>query len=171
MRTVFRVAHTTVGDRPKEIQSGERWPLVLMLDTEYRALISGERQNRTAVLVEGAADALRLASGIQCSADSKLRDNIAIVCLWGKTVSEENVFRLSKTFPHFYVLLDRERGLDRQGEQVASMKLMGHFGAICEGHCTRHRWSRVEGGASDPAELTQPQTEYLLHSALERTGG
>lgn len=185
IRTVFRVAHaasdTTV---PKELQAGDRKPWILLWDMSSGPIIASspnlmrereQYQHYTAVVVEGAADALRLASVVKTN--SKLTRCIAIVCLWGKHLPEETAFDLAATFKHFYVMLDREDGLNKFGENVASMRIQQKLAAIAEGVVTRHVWGQsrkkaeMDHGAKDPADLTTDQVDKIMHKALRATGG
>jgi ribosomal protein L37AE/L43A len=152
-RTVFRVAHASSDSvYPKELQSGDRM-----------------FQDRTAILVEGAADAFRLHA--RCKEDPKLRNFLSVVCLWGKQLSEDTAFNLVGLFENFYVMLDREEGLEQWGEKNSSMKIMHKLQAIATGQVTRHSWERDASPAGDPAELTNLQVDTLLHLILRRTGG
>ncbi len=178
LRILFRVAHATTDlTFPKELQSGSRKPWILTWGTDDNPIFAntpaveeGRLAGRTAVIVEGAADALRLAS--TALSDNQLRDWTSIVCLWGKHLSEDTAFDLVRMFDHFYVLLDREDGLSSQGEQVASMKILQSLSAIADGHVMRHSWNRTDDGrAADPAELTDEAALNVLRTALKRTGG
>lgn len=180
-KTMFKVAHATTDVvRPKELQSGDRLPLVLSWDNKGKPLYApygytprlwwGKQFSpRTAIIVEGAADALRLASAAR--QDPKLRVCTSIVCLWGKHLKEETAFELAGLFDHHYIMLDRETELAKTGEAVAGMKIYNSLAAISDGYVTLHRWTREEGPASDPAELDDGRANHMMHKALRRTGG
>ena len=97
IRTVFRVAHATTDTTfPKELQSGDRKPWILGWTEDklpYWYEQGQKFENVTAVIVEGAADALRLASAAK--SDAKTCRFIAVVCLWGKHLAEDTAFSLS----------------------------------------------------------------------------
>jgi hypothetical protein len=184
LRTVFRVAHASSSvATPKTLQSGERQPLILTwgatsLDPLFapderfakrKPQVRSAYSQRTAVLVEGAADAFRL-SAVQHD-DTKLHGFTSIVCLWGKHLSEDMAFYLTSLFPHFYIVLDKEDGRTKGGETNASVKIQNKLAAIATGNVTRHVWTAKEGTAGDPAELDDKQAVNLLHLALKRTGG
>lgn len=183
-RTVFRVAHATTNDLlPKELQSGKRRPLILVWDDLGNPLLppSGDsdllwKTNRTAVIVEGAADAFRLAQTARDT--SKLRNHLAFVALWGKRMDEETTFHLCSLFEHFYILLDREESFTTGGEATAGLDILHKLTAIACGVVGRHTWTKEDKGtarrgslAKDPAELNEWSAQVLLQKALRRTGG
>lgn len=174
LRTVFRVAHATLPELlPKELQDGARKPLVLSWD-EAREPTYVRNSNRTAIIVEGAADALRLAEA--ALTDFKLWCFTSTVCLWGKHLDEDTTFYLASLFDNFYILLDREEGLTKGGETTAGMEILSKLGAIADGPVGRHSWTnedkRWDGKlAADPAELSTPCAARILLRALRTTGG
>lgn len=176
IRTVFRVAHaTTDATFPKELQSGDRKPWILTWTDDGEPTfpdVDTKLPLHTAVVVEGAADALRMASATL--QDSKLTRFMSVVCLWGKHLSEDAAFTLARMFDNFYVLLDREDGLSKHGEKVAGMKIQSKLAAISGGQVSRHMWGNkraYDGHANDPAELDDEGAVKLLHHALRATGG
>lgn len=179
-RVLFRVAHASSSVVfPKELQSGDRMPWVLSWNQRrphFPTLPNHgtDLVGRTAVIVEGAADAMRMSAAALL--DDKIREWVSIVCLWGKNLAEHTAFDLVRMFDNFYILLDREESLTKSGERVAGMKIHNKLAAIATGMVVRHTWdkkrkSALEGLANDPAELTDDQAVKLLHRALYRTGG
>lgn len=165
-RVVFRTAHASDSSlTPKTISYGKKVPLVLQHnDAPYV---------RTAVIVEGPADALRLHSA--ALKDKKFQNHISVVALFGKFLSEQMAFDLTKRYRKFYILLDRESGtLSKSGETVAAMRAMSVLSALASGNVMRHIWameaSRFKDKlANDPAELSDEWAAATLKTAIERT--
>lgn len=176
-------AHAAVkGMEPKSLHNGTMQPMILAYAPDgesplyYPTLntpeIAPQFKQKTAVLVEGPADAFRIFTAQQKV--RKFSQFIAVVCLWGKHLSEEAAFDLARGFNSFYVLLDKERGpITAEGETMASLKIMAALNAVSDGLVSRHQWTSTKAThseANDPAELTELGVFDVLKLALRRTG-
>jgi hypothetical protein len=159
VRTLFRSAHAVIScSRPKSLAFGKKTFAVYGPLTPPSKEMSKHLQEsyRTAVLVEGPADALRVAQYYN-SRHWALTD---AVCLFGKTLKEDDVFHLSRIFKNFYIMLDAPTHLASPGDETQSTtKLFNALSVFAHGWVVRHNWSHYM--ACDPAELSNDDMQKI----------
>lgn len=113
------------------------------------------RELYPAILVEGAADALRLTSYF-----SKYSDTWGYpIALFGKNLSEEGCAFLARNYKYVVVMLDRgDEKWERGGEEFASERLAAMLSVFMEGDVHNYR----DLPAKDPASLTDAQCRQVF---------
>ncbi len=154
--TTFESAHATMADiSPKALGFGTKTFAVYGSHVPQSEEIELPDRTHLGVLVEGPADALRLATYWQ-------GEDLSAVCMFGKTLKDKEIFHLTKLFKNFYVMLDRPRNLSgRDSETVATNRLMDALSVFASGYVMSHQWYRTDVYAKDPADLNDPDLEQL----------
>jgi hypothetical protein len=169
-RIVYRTAHATEpGVRPKTLAQGNRRPMCCVRGPAGEVVLPWEGGEvrfegvRCAVLVEGPADALRLAT--YCTENGLTQ--YAAVCLFGKTLNDENAELLGGLFENFYVMLDRQKNLGRGSEAPTTIDVMDILDVFADGGVVGHLW--WNRGPWDPAECSDRYLEMNVYDRIRRT--